>query len=111
MHAPFIVESTKDPRMPLRQSTAVWKGNLKQGKGTVKLGSGAFEGQYSFGTRFEEGKGTNPEELIATAEAGCFPWRFRLAWANPGSRPTAFRPLRERASTSKVKASPSRASI
>ena len=45
---------------------------MKQGKGTVKLGSGAFEGAYSFSSRFEEGTGTNPEELIGAAEAGCY---------------------------------------
>ena len=55
-----------------RTSKAVWKGDLKAGKGEVSLGSGAFEGQYSFTSRFEEGKGTNPEELIAAAHAGCF---------------------------------------
>jgi len=50
----------------------VWDGTLKQGKGSMKLGSGAFEGNYSFSSRFEEGKGTNPEELIGAAEAGCY---------------------------------------
>ena len=55
-----------------RTSKAVWQGDLKAGKGKVALGSGAFEGQYSFTSRFEEGKGTNPEELIAAAHAGCF---------------------------------------
>lgn len=58
--------------MATRTANAEWKGNLKEGKGTVKLGSGAFEGSYSFASRFEEGKGTNPEELIAAAHAGCF---------------------------------------
>jgi osmotically inducible protein OsmC len=55
-----------------RKSNAVWRGDLKSGQGDVALGSGAFEGQYSFTSRFEEGKGTNPEELIAAAHAGCF---------------------------------------
>ena len=55
-----------------RTSKAVWQGDLQAGKGEVALGSGAFEGQYSFTSRFEEGKGTNPEELIAAAHAGCF---------------------------------------
>src|ERR1700738_3620616 len=55
-----------------RTGSAVWDGTLKQGKGTMKLGSGAYEGAYSFSSRFEEGKGTNPEELIGAAEAGCF---------------------------------------
>jgi lipoyl-dependent peroxiredoxin len=58
--------------MATRTGSAVWEGTLKAGKGTVKLGSGAFEGPYSFSSRFEEGKGTNPEELIGAAEAGCF---------------------------------------
>ena len=58
--------------MPVRKANAHWQGGLKDGKGNVKLGSGAFEGPYSFGTRFEEAQGTNPEELIAAAEAGCF---------------------------------------
>src|SRR5437588_9327487 len=58
--------------MATRTGLAVWEGTLKEGKGTMKLGSGAFEGPYSFSSRFEEGKGTNPEELIGAAEAGCF---------------------------------------
>ncbi len=58
--------------MPTRTADARWTGDLKAGKGTVALGSGAFEGQYSFGSRFEEGTGTNPEELIGAAHAGCF---------------------------------------
>ncbi len=58
--------------MPKRNADAVWKGDLKNGTGTVKLGSGAFEGMYSFGSRFEEEVGTNPEELIGAAHAGCF---------------------------------------
>jgi lipoyl-dependent peroxiredoxin len=56
-----------------RNAKAVWKGGLKGGKGTISTDSGVlFETQYSFNTRFEEGKGTNPEELIAAAHAGCF---------------------------------------
>ncbi len=58
--------------MATRTGSAVWDGTLKQGKGTMKLGSGAFEGPYSFLSRFEDGKGTNPEELIGAAEAGCY---------------------------------------
>jgi lipoyl-dependent peroxiredoxin len=58
--------------MATRTASAVWEGTLKQGKGSMKLGSGAFEGAYSFSSRFEEGKGSNPEELIGAAEAGCF---------------------------------------
>jgi osmotically inducible protein OsmC len=58
--------------MATRTGSAVWEGTLKEGRGTMKLGSGAFEGPYSFSSRFEEAKGTNPEELIGAAEAGCF---------------------------------------
>ena len=58
--------------MATRTGSAIWEGNLKGGKGRMKLGSGAYEGAYSFSSRFEEGTGTNPEELIGAAEAGCF---------------------------------------
>ena len=58
--------------MPTRSSSAQWSGNLARGSGTMSLGSGAFEGSYSFASRFESGDGTNPEELIAAAHAGCF---------------------------------------
>lgn len=58
--------------MPLRKAEAEWNGTLKQGKGTIKSESGAINGQYSFSTRFESGVGTNPEELIGAAHAGCF---------------------------------------
>lgn len=58
--------------MPARTATARWEGGLKDGKGSMRLGGGAFEGQYSFSSRFEDGSGTNPEELIAAAHAGCF---------------------------------------
>ena len=58
--------------MPLRKADAEWRGGLKDGKGTIKAESGALNGQYSFSTRFESGVGTNPEELIAAAHAGCF---------------------------------------
>ena len=55
-----------------RRATAVWQGDLKAGSGSLELGSGAFHGKYSFTSRFEEGAGTNPEELIGAAHAGCF---------------------------------------
>ena len=56
-----------------RQASAEWRGDLKGGQGNITTPSGVLQGtQYSFGTRFEEGKGTNPEELIAAAHAGCF---------------------------------------
>jgi osmotically inducible protein OsmC len=58
--------------MPTRKATAVWEGGLKGGKGTFKAESGAIGGQYNFTSRFESGAGSNPEELLAAAEAACF---------------------------------------
>ncbi|HUH12504.1 MAG TPA: OsmC family protein [Longimicrobiales bacterium] len=58
--------------MPVRTSNAEWSGSLREGNGRMSLGSGAWEGPYSFGSRFEEAGGTNPEELIGAAHAGCF---------------------------------------
>jgi len=76
--------------MPVRQASAVWNGGLKDGKGTIKLGSGAFEGAYSFGTRFEQAKGTNPEELIAAAEAGCFSMALSAGLGKAGFNPQSI---------------------
>jgi osmotically inducible protein OsmC len=70
--------------MPVRTAVAEWKGNLKKGRGAVKLGSGAFEGSYSFASRFEQGQGTNPEELIAAAHAGCFSMALSMMLENAG---------------------------
>ncbi|PTE07245.1 OsmC family protein [Mesorhizobium helmanticense] len=58
--------------MTVREALAEWQGTLKEGSGRLRLGSGVFEGAYSFPSRFENGPGTNPEELIAAAHAGCF---------------------------------------
>lgn len=58
--------------MPVRRSEAVWKGTLKEGAGTMRLASGLYEGPYTFSSRFEEAAGTNPEELVGAAHAGCF---------------------------------------
>jgi len=59
--------------MPTRRAEAEWKGNLAEGSGRLKVGSGAFDGPYSFKSRFEEGQSaTNPEELLGAAHAGCF---------------------------------------
>lgn len=58
--------------MAIRESSAVWTGSLNEGKGTMRLGSGAYEGEFTNASRFEEGPGTNPEELIGAAHAGCF---------------------------------------
>jgi osmotically inducible protein OsmC len=74
--------------MAKRTASAVWEGTLKDGKGRVKLGSGAFEGQYSFASRFEEGTGTNPEELIGAAHAGCFSMALAAGLTRAGFNPT-----------------------
>lgn len=58
--------------MAVRSSEAVWTGTLKDGSGKMKFGSGAYEGTYTWSSRFENGKGTNPEELLGAAHAGCF---------------------------------------
>jgi lipoyl-dependent peroxiredoxin len=68
-----------------RTASAEWRGDLKTGKGTISSQSGVLQGsQYSFGTRFEEGKGTNPEELIAAAHAGCFSMALSAQLAEAG---------------------------
>jgi osmotically inducible protein OsmC len=72
----------------VRTSKAQWNGSLKDGNGTVALGSGAYEGQYSFSSRFESGTGTNPEELIAAAHAGCFSMAFSAQLGKAGFTPT-----------------------
>jgi osmotically inducible protein OsmC len=68
-----------------RKASAVWQGGLKDGKGSISTDSGVLENtQYSFSTRFEEGKGTNPEELIAAAHAGCFSMALSGQLGNAG---------------------------
>jgi osmotically inducible protein OsmC len=73
--------------MPVRKANAVWEGSLKDGSGKVSLGSGAFEGRYSFGSRFEEAGGTNPEELIGAAHAGCFSMALSAGLGRGGHSP------------------------
>lgn len=74
--------------MAVRTANAVWNGSVTEGKGTVALGSGAFEGQYSFASRFESGTGTNPEELIGAAHAGCFSMALSATLGRAGFAPT-----------------------
>lgn len=72
-----------------RSASAVWHGGLKDGKGTISTQSGTLhEAQYSFGTRFENGVGTNPEELIAAAHAGCFTMAVAFALQQAGYTPS-----------------------
>jgi osmotically inducible protein OsmC len=73
--------------MPTRNAEATWEGNLKDGKGTMKLAGGAYDGAYSFASRFEQGKGTNPEELIAAAHAGCYSMALSHGLASAGFTP------------------------
>jgi osmotically inducible protein OsmC len=73
--------------MPTRTASAVWRGSLKDGKGVMRLGGGAYEGPYSFASRFEEGPGTNPEELLGAAHAGCFSMALSGAMAEKGFPP------------------------
>jgi osmotically inducible protein OsmC len=73
--------------MPIRKADAIWEGTLQEGKGKMILGSGAYEGSYSFPSRFEEGDGTNPEELLGAAHAGCFSMALSAALGRAGFSP------------------------
>lgn len=73
--------------MPVRKSTAEWRGTLKEGAGTMKLASGLYEGPYTFSSRFEEGAGTNPEELIGAAHSGCFSMFLAALLGDKGYKP------------------------
>lgn len=77
--------------MPTRTAEAEWQGSVQQGSGMIKLGSGAFEGSYSFGSRFRDERGTNPEELIAAAHAGCFSMALALGLGQAGFTPRRIR--------------------
>jgi lipoyl-dependent peroxiredoxin len=70
--------------MAKNTATAKWEGSLKEGEGHLALGNGAFEGNFSFRSRFEDGEGTNPEELIAAALGGCFSMQFNAFLYNEG---------------------------
>lgn len=77
--------------MATRNGSAEWKGELKGGSGTVRVGDGVFEGNYSFSSRFEEGEGTNPEELIAAAHASCFAMALSLVLTEADHPPESIR--------------------
>ena len=77
--------------MAARTANALWEGSINEGRGQMSLGSGAFEGNYSFKSRFEEGEnGTNPEELIAAAHAGCFSMALSLVLGEGGNEPESI---------------------
>ncbi|OLB80091.1 MAG: peroxiredoxin [Actinobacteria bacterium 13_2_20CM_2_71_6] len=76
--------------MPTRTSSAHWQGSLKEGAGTVRLASGAYEGPFTYVSRFESGAGTNPEELIAAAHAGCYSMALSSNLGKAGFTPTSI---------------------
>ena len=73
--------------MATRNAKATWQGNLKEGEGSMALGSGVWEGPFSFKTRFEDAQGTNPEELIGAAEAACFTMQLSATLSEAGHVP------------------------
>lgn len=77
--------------MAIRNASAVWNGTLKEGNGTMRLGSGAFEGAFTFASRFQEGEGTNPEELVGAAQAGCFSMYLAARLTEAGFPPKQIR--------------------
>lgn len=77
--------------MKTRFADAVWEGSLREGQGVMRLGSGAYEGKYSFTSRFEDGAGTNPEELIGAAHAGCFSMALSADLGRAGYTPERIR--------------------
>jgi osmotically inducible protein OsmC len=81
--------------MVLRSSAAEWHGGVPDGGGTVSVGSGIFEGSYSFGSRFEEKAGTNPEELLGAAHASCFSMALALQLTEAGHIPASIRTVAE----------------
>src|SRR5690606_32954825 len=83
----ILRQARQEDHMSVRSASAEWEGNLPQGKGTLRLGSGAFAGNYSFASRFQEGQGTNPEELIGAAHAGCFSMALAHGLAQSGHAP------------------------
>lgn len=76
--------------MKVSKAQAQWKGSIKEGSGNLKLGTGAFEGKYSFGSRFEKEPGTTPEELIGAALAGCYSMAMSLILGGEGFTPTSI---------------------
>ena len=74
--------------MAVRTSSAEWKGTLKQGSGTMRIGDGVYDGPFTYASRFEEGPGTNPEELVGAAHAGCFSMFLSALLTNAGFTPT-----------------------
>ena len=74
--------------MAIRSSFAEWKGTLREGSGTMKVGKTGYEGPFTFASRFESGPGTNPEELLGAAHAGCFSMFLSALLTKAGFKPT-----------------------
>ena len=74
--------------MAVRNAEAIWQGTLREGGGTLKLGSGVYEGPYTYASRFEDAPGTNPEELIGAAHAGCYSMFLSAVLSRAGFTPT-----------------------
>jgi osmotically inducible protein OsmC len=87
----IILIRGKDFYMATRKSEAAWSGSLKEGNGTMKLASGAYEGAFTWSSRFEEANGTNPEELLAAAHAGCFSMSLSSNLGKAGFTPENIR--------------------
>ena len=81
--------------MPTRNGSAEWRGDLQDGDGTLKVGESSYEGPYTFKSRFEEGEGTNPEELIGAAQAACYSMQLSAMLANDGHTPESVNTGRE----------------
>lgn len=77
--------------MPIRKATAVWDGTLEEGQGRMRLESGAYDGAFSYASRFEEAEGSNPEELLGAAQAGCFSMFLAGLLADAGHPPKQIR--------------------
>ena len=77
--------------MPTRNAHAEWNGSISEGNGRMAFGSGAFEGKYSFTSRMEDGPGTNPEELIGAAHAGCFSMALSVVLGTEGHEPESIK--------------------
>jgi osmotically inducible protein OsmC len=86
-----LTERAREATMTVRNGSAEWHGNVENGSGTVTVGDGVFEGAYSYDSRFGEGKGTNPEQLIAAAHASCFTMALANILSAAGHAPESLR--------------------
>src|ERR1700690_318253 len=85
----------EDCSMPTRTSDAEWQGTLREGRGHMRFGGGAYDGAFTWASRFSDGGGTNPEELLAAAHAGCFSMALSGDLVKAGFKPTEIRTTAE----------------